>query len=324
MKIIIPAAGIGTRLRPHTHTTPKSLLNVAGKPILGHILDQAARLDMSEIILVIGFFGDRIKQYVSENYSFRVRFVEQEELKGLGYAIHLTSKYFDNEPVMIILGDTIYNADLSSVVAAGENAIGTHYVEDPGRFGVAELENGYITRLVEKPTEPISNLAVVGLYYLEDTAVLIDSLNEIVQKKITTRGEYQLTDALQIMIKKGTKIKTFDVPGWFDCGKPETLLSTNRHLLSKAGPPPKIEGSVVIPPVFISPTAKITGSIVGPNVTVADDAVIKETIIRDSIVGQKAEVQHCVMESSLIGDYARVQMRFRKFNVGDSSEIGYS
>ena len=324
MKVIVPAAGIGTRLRPHTHTIPKSLLQVAGKPILGHILDEVEHLDVSEVIVVVGFFGEMIRKYVEKNYSFKTRFIGQDEPKGLGYAIHLTAQYFEDEPVLIILGDTIYHADLSSVIAGNENAIGTHIVSDPRRFGIAEVENDYISRLVEKPEKPTSNLAVVGIYFIKDSAMLAKCLREIVENEITTRGEFQLTDALQAMIMRGAQIRTFDVDGWFDCGKPETLLSTNQHLLTKVGPPPRLEGSVIIPPVFISPTAKVQNSILGPNVSIADGAAIASSIIRNSIVGQKAEVDHCMMESSLIGDYARVRMQFRKFNVGDSSEIGYS
>ncbi|MCP4633983.1 MAG: NTP transferase domain-containing protein [candidate division Zixibacteria bacterium] len=324
MKVIIPAAGIGTRLRPHTHTTPKSLLNVAGKPILGHILDNVAKMDVSEVIPVVGFFGDRIRDYVTQNYNFKTRFVDQSELKGLGYAIHLTAEYLDDEPVLIILGDTIYEADLSEVITDNENAIGIREVDDPSRFGIAEMKDGYISRLVEKPENPKSNLAIVGIYYIKDTAQLVNALREIIDKKITTRGEYQLTDALQIMIRNGAGLKVFNVEGWYDCGKPETLLSTNRYLLGKLNSTPEIEGSVIIPPVYISPKADVRESIIGPNVSIADGAVVTKSIIKDTIIGRKSEVHQCVMDSSLIGDYAHVQMQFRKFNVGDSSEIGYS
>ncbi len=323
MKVVIPAAGIGTRLRPHTHTLPKSLLHVAGKPILGHILDEVKLLDVSEVVFVVGFFGNMIKRYVQENYDFKCRFIEQEELKGLGSAINLVAPYFDKEPVLIVLGDTIYRADLSDVIARGENAIGTHYVENPQRFGIAEAKDGYITRLIEKPEEPTSNLAVVGLYYIKDVDALSEALDEIVEKGIKTRGEYQLTDALQIMIERGVRTTVFNVEGWYDCGKPETLLSTNRFLLSQFKETPSIKGSVVIPPVFISPSANITNSIIGPDVSIAEGAVIVNSIIQDSIIGQKAQLYDCLMESSLIGDYARARMTFRKFNVGDSSEIGY-
>ncbi|MBD3168069.1 MAG: NTP transferase domain-containing protein [candidate division Zixibacteria bacterium] len=324
MKVVIPAAGIGTRLRPHTHTLPKSLLNVAGKPILGHILDRVAELEVSEVIFVVGFFGNMIKKYVNENYNLNATFVEQEELKGLGYAIHLCGEYFNDESVLIILGDTIYRADLNAVIKDSENSIGTHKVDDPRRFGVAVVKDGYITELVEKPDEPVSNEALVGIYYIKDIQSLTRSLAEIVDKGIKTRGEYQLTDALQIMLKNGARIKTFDVPGWFDCGKPETLLSTNKHLLSKLeNSRPDIPGTVIIPPVFVGRGVKVENSIIGPNVTIAGDTVIQNSIIRDSIIGKGSVVKDCMMEDSLIGEYAQVRMQFRSFNVGDSSEIGY-
>jgi len=299
-------------------------LQVAGKPILGHILDEVSKLEVSEVIIIINFFGEMIKKYVNSNYSLKVRSVEQEQLKGLGYAIHLAAPYFDGEPILIILGDTVYHADLNEVIATGENSIGTHVVHDPRRFGIAEVKNNKIVRLKEKPEIPTSNLAVVGIYYIRNVDLLSEALDEMMEKKTTTRGEYQLTDALQIMIDKGVEIGVFDVDGWYDCGKPETLLATNQFLLSQLKFFPSVKGSVIMPPVFISPTAEIINSVLGPNVSVADGAAIANSIIRDSIIGQKAEVDQCIMEFSLIGDYARVKMQYRRFNVGDSSEIGYS
>lgn len=323
MKVIIPVAGIGLRLRPHTHTAPKGLLHVAGKPILGHILDRLKKLKISEVIFIIGFLGEKVVDYVKKNYDFKSRFVYQEELKGLGFALNLvSSRIKKDEPVLIILGDTIIETNLGSVFRKNQNALGTHWVDDPRRFGIVEMEKGWIKRLVEKPEHPTSHQAIVGVYYITDTPLFKECLTEIISKKIKTKGEYQLTDALQLMIKQGAKFSTFNIEGWYDCGKPETLLETNQHLLGKMKLKRKIPGSVLIPPVHIAPKSKIIDSVVGPFVSVADDAIIRNSIIRNSIIGEEAEINFCLLESSLVGIGAEVNGIFQKLNVGDSSVVG--
>ena len=324
MKVVIPVAGIGTRLRPHTHTAPKGLLQVADKPILGHILDGLKKIKFDEIIFIIGFLGEKIVDYVKKNYDFKTKFVYQEELKGLGFALYLASpKIKKDEPILIILGDTIFEADLSPILKRGENAIGTKWVENPKRFGIVEKKGELVKRFVEKPQHPESHEAIVGIYYIKSTADFKKCLREVVTKDIKTRGEYQLTDVLQLMVKKGEKFFTFNVDGWYDCGKAETLLYTNRHLLSKFKKTRKIAGSVLIPPLYVSEKAKIINSVVGPFVSVADFAVVRNTLIRNSIINQGAEVSFCLLESSLIGVNASVNGTFHRLNVGDSSEVGF-
>ena len=221
MRAIIPVAGVGSRLRPHTYMLPKVLLNVAGKPILAHILDKIIGEGITEATFVVGHMSDKIREYVSSAYpKFSAEYVEQEERLGLGHAIYLSRNTIGGEPVLIILGDTIFDVDLKPVLKNGVSSLGVKHVEDPRRFGVAEKVNGHISRLVEKPENPISNLAIVGLYYLKNARLLVACLNELVDKDIRTKGEYQLTDALQMMIDRGEKMTTFDVEGWFDCGKP--------------------------------------------------------------------------------------------------------
>lgn len=323
MKVIIPVAGVGKRLRPHTQTDPKALLHVAGKPILGHILDRIKNLKVSQAIFVVGFMGEDIKRYVGMNYKFESSFIHQRELKGLGYAIYLAShKIKSNEPLLIILGDTIAESDFSRVVKSKYDSLGVKKVEDPRRFGIVELKNGWAKRLIEKPDKPTSNLALVGVYYIKSVPLFKGCLNQVVKRGIKTKKEYQLTDALQMMINKGTKFSTFNVKGWYDCGKPETLLETNRHLLSKIKTKRSIGGSVLIPPVYISRCAKVCNSIVGPYVSIADDAFIKNSVIRNSIIGKKAEVNGCLLDSSLVGTGAEVNGVFNRLNVGAWSEIG--
>ncbi len=323
MNVIIPAAGIGTRLWPHTHTIPKSLLHVAGKAILGHILDNVIKLDPSEIMIVTGFLGEKIHEYVREHYRVPTRFVEQEEPLGLGAAISLALESLNDDPVLIVLGDTIIETDMEEFVSAGDNVLGVLPVDDPSRFGIANMNDGIVTRLVEKPEKPDSNMAIIGLYYITDTAALRASLGKLIETDSRTRGEYQLTDALQMMIDDGVEFVGHPVDGWYDCGKRETLISTNKYLLEKINPRHSREGSVIIPPTFIAATAMVESSVIGPYVSISDKAVVKNSIIKNSIIGFEAEVRDATLHNSLIGHRAIVFGEYRAINVGDSSEIGY-
>ncbi len=324
MKAIIPAAGIGSRLRPHTHTAPKALLHVAGKPILGHILDELLAFGIRDIVFVIGFLGEKIVDYVNKNYNIKAEFVTQEKLNGLGWAIYLTKGYIrPDEPVLIILGDTIFETDLTALLKGEFDAIGTRIVDDPRRFGIARTDGKFVTELIEKPEKPPSNQALVGIYYIKSTELFVRCLDELVEEKITTRGEYQLTDALQLMIKEGCRMTTFNVDGWFDCGKPETLLATNKYLLSQIKSLDQREGSILIPPVYISPSAIVKNSIIGPYVSVGDNSKIIRSIIKESIVSEGADVADCLLEKSLIGNNSVIAGQFKKANLGDSSEINY-
>jgi glucose-1-phosphate thymidylyltransferase len=323
MKAIIPAAGIGSRLRPHTHTAPKALLHVAGKPILGHILDELIAFGIDEVVVVVGFLGEKIVEYVKGNYQIRASFITQKELNGLGWAIYITREHITEDPILIILGDTIFETDLSGVLDGQFDSIGTKIVDDPKRFGIAETDGRFVTALVEKPEKPMSNQALVGIYYIKSTGLFSTCLEELVAKKITTRGEYQLTDALGLMIKHGCKMTTFNVEGWFDCGKPDTLLSTNRYLLSQIESVDKRPGNILLPPVYISPSAVLENSVIGPNVSVGDNAKIVRSIIKDSIISECAEVTDCLLEQSLIGNTSFISGQFKRANLGDSSEIEY-
>jgi glucose-1-phosphate thymidylyltransferase len=324
VKVVIPVAGIGTRLRPHTHTAPKALLHVAGKPLLGHILDSLKDLDFEEITFVIGFLGDKIIDYVKKNYDFKSRFIEQEELLGLGHAINIAIDEDEEDDILAVLGDTIVEMDWDGIIGKDKNFLGVRQVEDPRRFGVAEVDGNRILKLWEKPQDPPSNLALVGIYYIKDTQLLKESLREIIKSNIKTKNEYQVTDAFQVMLEKGAEMYTFEIEGWYDCGKSETLLETNRHLLDVCREcAPDIGGSVVIPPVFIDKSAKIENSIIGPYASIAAGVTIKNSIVRDSIISVDAIVVNGLLTGSLIGDHAEVQGHFEKLNVGDSSQIGY-
>jgi glucose-1-phosphate thymidylyltransferase len=297
------------------------LLNVAGKPILGHILDSLLAENITDATIVIGYMGDMIRQFVEQNYSLNVEFVQQDQPLGLGHSIWCARDTFDTEPVFIILGDTIFDVNLAPVLASENSMLGVKYVEDPRRFGVVESSDGVVTRLIEKPENPTSHMAIVGLYHIRNSALLKSTLNELVTYDIRTRGEYQLTDALQMMIDRGETFGTFPVEGWYDCGKPETMLETNRHLLGKQSAIPSVDGSVIIPPVFIGRSAVVERSVIGPYATVAEGATVKDAHIRNSIVSNGATVTGTLMEDSIVGNNAVVRGRFKRLNVGDSSEI---
>jgi glucose-1-phosphate thymidylyltransferase len=324
MRAIIPVAGVGTRLRPHTYTLPKVLLNVAGKPILGHILDSLLEQNINSATIVTGHMGNLVQNYVLKNYNMDICFVSQKESLGLGHAIWTAAETFDGDEILIILGDTIFDMNLSAMINKDFSSIGVKKVEDPRRFGVVELSaEGFVERFVEKPTSFISDLAIVGLYYIKDSNLLKKALEDLINFNIKTNDEFQLTDALQIMSSEGMRFYAVQVDGWYDCGKPETLLETNRFLLDKTKCVANPSSAVLIPPVYIAPDAVIEASVIGPYATVANGARVRSSIIRNSIISDEAEVDSSLLEDSIIGNNALVRGRFNILNVGNSSEINF-
>lgn len=340
MKVIIPLAGFGKRLRPHTYTRPKPLLNVAGKSVLGHVLDKLEILDVEEIIFITGYLGEQIEEYVTENYDFAARYTEQKELKGQAHAIRLAQEYADG-PVLIVFVDTIFEADLLPLqTLQSDGVIFVREVEDPRRFGVVTLEGEVISKFVEKPAEPVSNLAVIGVYYLKDSAMLFDCIDELIERDIQTKGEYFLADALELMVSRGARLNAWPVEVWEDCGTPDAILHTNRYLLHKVSPASAFpESCIVIPPAHIDPTAQVensvigpyvhigagsvvNSSIVGPYVSLADGGEIHGSLVTDSIVNEGSKIEQAMLHQSLIGEGACVRGSFERLNVGDSSEIG--
>lgn len=322
MRILIPMAGLGTRLRPHTHTKPKPLLQVAGKAVLDHVLDRLSELDVQEVVFIIGYLGDQIKEHVEANYDFDSSYVEQKEPKGQAHALYLARDHLKG-PVLIIFVDTIFEADLRFLKEiSSDGVIFVKEVDDPSRFGVVTVEEGFITGFVEKPDEPISNLALVGLYYIRNSALLRECIEAVLAGEVKTKGEYYLADALQIMVDRGAKLEPGSVEVWEDCGKPETLLATNRHLLRKSGgQETATDNSVLIPPVHIASSASIVNSIIGPYVSIAGDVVIEDSIISDSIIDQGARIQRAILRESLVGSHTSVRDDFSKVDIGDHSTV---
>jgi glucose-1-phosphate thymidylyltransferase len=321
MKIIIPVAGAGTRLQPHTLTIPKPLLEIANKPVLDYVLEPLLELKPDEIIFVIGHKGQMIIDYVRKRYSVKTSFVPQSKLLGLGFAVHLALEKITNEPTMIVLGDTIVECDFAKVIDNGDYVLGVREVDDPHRFGIAEINDGIVAGLEEKPENPKSNLALIGLYYFKESVSLKESLIRLINSGKTTNGEIQLTDALQSMISNGTKFVSHNVQGWYDCGKKETMLTTNNHILDKQTQSVKIEGSKIIHPVLICPSTKITNSTLGPYVSVGSGTEIRGSKISNSIIGHKAIIKDSELKDSLVGNSSKIDGVSKVLNVGEKTEI---
>ncbi len=329
MKIVIPLAGFGKRLRPHTFTKPKPLINVAGKPVLGHVLDMFEALDnVEEIIFIVGHLGEQIADYVAKEYPhIQASYFEQKELNGQSTAIYLARERLTG-PMLMVFVDTIVKTDLSALKHETADAVTwVKAVEDPRRFGVAEVgPDGFVTRLIEKPKDVKNNLVVVGFYYFKDAALLMDCVREQIEKDIRTQDEYFLADAVNLMLARGVRMRVQPVEVWQDCGKTETVLETNSYLLENGhdnSASVKKDSFVIIPPVNIHPAARITRSVIGPHVTIAAGCRVEDSIIRDSILDEGAVVQSALLAQSLIGRDAKVASRFRAFNVGEASEVGF-
>lgn len=321
MNAIVPVAGRGTRLRPHTHTQPKVLMNVAGKPILAHILDALRDVGVEDTTFVVGHLAEKVQQYVTEHYSFRSHFVTQDEPMGNGHAIYVAREHLTG-PTLLIFGDTIVQADLRAAFRMPHSAIGVHRVEDPRAFGVVELDgDGFVRRITEKPDVPPSDLVVAGVYVIQRPEPLRTALERLVDERRTVNGEYWLTDALQLMVDGGEPLRVFPVDRWYDCGTPESLLRANHELLRSMPAPAAVPGSVIIPPSFVAPTAVVEGSVIGPYVTIAEDARVTSAVLRETIVNAGARVDGVLLDSSIIGERATVTGRRARINLGDSSEI---
>jgi glucose-1-phosphate thymidylyltransferase len=326
MKAIIPVAGVGTKLRPHSYTQPKALIPLAGKTILGIIVDQLKEAGIQEFIFVVGHLGEKIENFVKEHYpTITAHYVQQIDRQGVGQAILLTRELVGDDEIFIVLGDTICEYDIQSVIRENKSMIGLRKVEDPRDFGVAEVnENGCIERVVEKPQIPKSNLALVGIYKIKETAELFHCLENNISHGLRSHGEYSLTDALDCMIGQGVVMKSFKVENWFDCGRKETLLESNALLLKKFAPvvdATQFENTVIIPPVSIGPDCTISNAVIGPNVAIGENTVINSSVVKESIIGSFSTIQDIVISDSVVGSDTLLKGESRSLNVGDNTSI---
>ena len=325
MKVIIPLAGKGTRLRPHTHITPKPMLKIAGKPVIDYVMEDLQRLgNVEQVIYITGHLKDKVEEYARTKYPFPSVFIEQKVQDGTAGAVALAKPYVD-QPVFIIFVDTIFDADLSEVKRTdADGIIWVKTVEDYQRFGVVVSDaHGNMTKIVEKPSEPVSRRANIGLYYIKNWKLLMEGV-EWTLKQPKNKGEYYLTDAFQYMIEKGAKIKVIDVEGWYDAGEQGTLLETNRTMLEKgrAKRPASVPANVkLIDPVYIEDGVTLEKSTLGPNVSVGSGSRVEGSVLRDTIIGTGATVSNSKLSSSMIGDAAVVDGANGQLNVSDHSVV---
>jgi len=327
MKAIIPVAGAGTKLRPHTYTQPKALIPLAGKTVLSIIVDQLKEGGIQEYIFIVGYLGEKIQDYVKANYpDITAHFVYQNDRQGIGHAVRLTRSIVKNDEILIVLGDTICDYNIEDILRSETSMIGVKKVDDPRNFGVAEMEEeNIIAHVVEKPQIPKSNLALVGIYKIKETELLFQCLEANIKGGIRTHGEYSITDALDCMIQKGAPFKAFKVDSWFDCGRRETLLESNATLLKKFGAKteqcPQFENTVLIQPVSVGKNCTLKNSIIGPNVTIGDNTEIDASIIKSSIIGSYSNLSDIVLDFSLIGSDTTIRGETRTLNIGDNTDI---
>lgn len=327
MKLIIPLAGFGSRMRPHTWTTPKPLINVAGKPFLGHLLDKFASLDIDELVIIYGWLGDQIQDYLREAYpQYAMHFVEQAELKGQSHALWLAREHFHGDGIITYV-DTFFDGPVDVLQdPPGDGLAFTKKVDDPRRFGVVELNDaGHITRFIEKPSSMENKNVVIGLYWLRELADLTAAIQEQMERAVILGGEFYLADALQIMIERGAQMGVHEVEVWQDTGKPETTLHTNRYLLDHGHDNHQMldyPHAVIVPPVHIDPSATIENAVVGPYVNVVGGATIRNAVVSNSLIAADAVVEDVVLEGSLIGDKAHVVGTPTRLNIGNAATAG--
>ncbi len=330
MKVVMPLAGKGTRLRPHTHVTPKPLLKVGDKPVLAYILDELRELGVNEAVCITGHLKERVQEFMAREYpDFNAVYVEQVEQRGTGDAIALAEPYVQ-EDLLIIFVDTLFDADLSLVKRLPEGVAGVIWakeVEDYQRFGVIVTdENGFMQKIIEKPSEPVSKLANIGLYYIRDWKLLFEGIRHVMSIDPGPGGEYFLTDAFQYMVDHGGKLLVAPVEGWYDAGKPDTLLETNHHVLgtTRGRSPAAQPGVTVHEPVHVAEGVTLENAEIGPNVTLSAGVTVRGSKLRDSIVGEKAVIEGCDLHDSLIGRDAHVTGVRGQVDLGDHSVVKMS
>lgn len=327
MKIILPVAGKGTRLRPHTHTRAKSLVQVAGKTVLEHIIERLEVLDAEELIFIIDENGQQIESFMKRCFpDLNCSYVVQKDRLGPAHAVALAApRIAAGDDVLVVFNDTIFVTDLTRIPELCADCDGLIYskeVEDYQRFGVNVIRDGIIVDMVEKPDTPISRLAQVGLYYLKDATGFMQYLDRTIEAGDTVKGEFYLPAVFMRMIQDGLRFRAPEIDAWLDCGKPETLLETNNYLLEKCHScRGDLIDTVVIPPVFIADGVTVRGSIIGPHVSLATGTVIEASIVRDSIINADCQIKDANLRFSILGNGVRLAGSPRRMHIGDDSLI---
>jgi glucose-1-phosphate thymidylyltransferase len=322
MQVVIPLAGKGTRLRPHTHRTPKPMLKVAGRPVMDWVMDRLEDLDVEELIFITGHLKEQVEDYARKRYRWPSRFIEQTVQDGTAGAVNLARPHIHG-PMLVVFVDTVFEADLTLINRAdADGIIWAKEVEDYQRFGVVVTDDqGYMTRIVEKPSEPVSKLANIGLYYIRDVEALWAGIDDVLARA-PNKGEYYLTDAFQHMIEHGRRILTAEVGGWYDCGKLDTLLETNATLLSKGHARRRdFPGVTIVDPVLIEDNVTIERSTVGPNVTLEAGTRVLDSTLAHTLVGPNGRISHSSLSYSMLGTDVTVEGFRGSATLGDHSEL---
>lgn len=330
-RIVIPMAGLGSRMRPHTWVRPKPLLPLAGKTVLDHALDQFSSLpdlDQAEYVFIISpNQGDLIQRHMREKHpDKRVHFVLQEEMRGQSDALWLAREYLDG-PMLMAFSDTLLETDLTFLSEESADVVAwVKPVEDPRRFGVIEInQQGWATRLIEKPTDLANNLVLVGFYYFRDGKSLVKAIETQMERGKSLKGEYFLADAINIMIETGSKIRKQQVDIWLDAGIPEAILETNRYLLDHqrcgSETPLPWEGVTFIPPVYVAPDVNLESSVIGPHVSIARGCSLSRAVVRNSILDEGSNIQDMIIEDSLVGRNVTLHGKPEHLNIGDNSQV---
>lgn len=331
LKIVIPMAGLGTRLRPQTWSRPKQLMRMADKSVLGHVLGMFETIPEPisvEYVFIVGYLGEKIKDYMDEEYpDFDVKYVTQEEMLGQSHALYLAREHLTG-PMLMVFADTLIETDLSFLDEEESDVVAwVKPVPDPRRFGVAEVgDEGWVTRLIEKPKSMDNNLAVVGFYYFEQGELLVEAIEEQIDQDIKLKGEYFLADAINIMLDEHQmKMRTEKVNVWLDAGTPEALLETNRYLLNNGHDNSQTvaqrEGLRVIPPVYVHPDARVESCVVGPHVAIGPGCQIEGCVIQNSVIEKNSQITNVILKDSLIGQHTAVEGEAAAINIGDHSDL---
>lgn len=331
MKVVIPVAGLGSRLKPHTFTTSKALICVAGKPVLEFVLRDVEKLNPDEVILVVGHHKDLIIDFVKKNFpNLNTKFKEQKVLDGDGGALNIALMEFkEDDDLYVIFGaDTLIDFDLKKQINRLKNldaGIFTTRVDEPEHYGVINVdENNFVYLLEEKPKNPKSDLAVIGAYYFKSLLKVKNILNYLYENEINLNGEYKIAQVLNTMINdKKIKVKSIIVDKWFDCGRVEVILEANKYFLKKLSKNKIISKGtcIIIPPCFIEKSAKIDSCVIGPYVSIGKNVELKNSIIKNSIILDNSYLDSAFLDNSLIGKEAEFVGKANKLNLGDKSCI---
>lgn len=330
MKAIIPVAGAGTRLRPLTYTQPKPLIPVAGKPIISFILDSLIEQGITEYLFILGYLGEKIKNFVDQHYpNLSVSYIYQEERLGSAHALWIGRSFFqDEDEVLVAFGDAIIDVDYSLFMKSSNSCIAIKKVTDPRAFGVVEIgSNNMITKVVEKPLIPKSNKAMVGIYRIKEVPQLIESIEFNITNNISTDEKFPLTDAIMRMISSGISFSAIEVDNWFNCSKKEVLLETNAIFLDREGYAsvdlPPYDNTIIIHPVSIGKKCKLTNSIIGPHVTIGDNVEVNQSILSNSIIGNYSKLNEIILKKSVVGNDVSLSSAGQGLSIGDNTEIDF-